>query len=205
VTELVDAVRPSLRERQRAELRQAIERTALRLFAEHGYDAVTTETIAAEVGVSLSTFFRNVTTKEHLLTGALLRGRQQVVTNFAARPDDEPVPAGIAQAILLRTQQFADETELMSLWRRAMATAPEVVHRASFISRQEREQLVSLVAARLGTDPELDLRPGVLVQVMLAAAEHAYERWLNGTSTGPLHEITAEALVCAGAIADHSS
>jgi hypothetical protein len=37
---------------------------------------------------------------------------------------------------------------------------------------------------------------------MLAAAEHAYERWLHGTSAGALHDITAEALACAGALID---
>jgi AcrR family transcriptional regulator len=202
VTEVVDTLRPSLRERQRAQLREALERTAWQLFAEHGYEAVTTDAIASEVGISLSTFFRHVPCKEDLLTGALRRGRQLVVTNFAARPADEPVPTDLAQAILLRTRQFADEPELMSLWRRAMATAPETLQRASFISREEREQLVTLVAARLDTDARTDLRAGVLVQVMLAAAEHAYDRWLHGTSRGPRHAITAEALSCAGALVD---
>jgi AcrR family transcriptional regulator len=202
VTELADPPRPSYRERQRAELRDTIQRTALQLFADQGYDAVTTEAIANEVGISLSTFFRHVTTKEDLLTGALQRGRQEIVTNFATRPPDEPVATGLAQAILQRTQQFADEKGLMRLWRRAMVSAPESVQRASFISREERQELVAMVAGRLGADPATDLQPGVLVQVMLAAAEHAYERWLDGTSPGPLHDVTAEALTCAGALVE---
>lgn len=197
MTELATSPRPSYRERQRAQLRETIERTALELFAEQGYDTVTTEAIATEVGISLSTFFRHVATKEELLTGALLRGRQQIVDTFATRPSDEPVTESLAQAILHRTQQFADETGLVQTWRRAMATAPEAVQRASFISRAEREQLTTLMAVRLGADGA-DLRPGVLVQVMLAAAEHAYDRWLAG-SPASLHELTAEALTVAGA------
>lgn len=197
MTELAAAPRPSYRERQRAQLRETIELTALRLFAERGYEAVTTEAIASEVGISLSTFFRHVATKEELLTGALLRGRQQIVDTFAARPADEPVTTALAQAILHRTQQFAHETDLMQTWRRAMATAPEAVQRASFISREERERLRTLVAGRLGTDADTDLRPGVLVQVMLAAAEHAYDRWLNGRPSASLHQLTDEALTCA--------
>lgn len=191
--------RPTYRERQRAQLREEIERAALRLFAEHGYDGVTTDAIATEVGISLSTFFRHVPSKEDLLVGALLRGRQQVVANFAARPAEEPVATGLGEAILLRTRQFAEEGDLMQQWRTAMASAPAAVQRASFISPEERAQLVTLVADRLGTDPVTDLCPGVLVHVVLAAAEHAYQRWLDGPSTAALHQLTADALACAGA------
>ena len=45
-----------LRERQRNALRADIQQAALRMFAAQGYDNVTTEAIAEEVGISPSTW-----------------------------------------------------------------------------------------------------------------------------------------------------
>lgn len=187
-----------LRERNRLELRARVDAAALRLFAERGYDDVSMDEIAEAAHVSLSTLFRHVRGKDQLLVGALRIGRAQIVGAFAARPADEPVPAALAAAILHRTEQFADETATIGLWRRAMAAAPARVRRASLLDDDERAQLVVLVAERLGLDPEADLEPGLRVTVALAAAERAYEHWLTRDTGRTLHELTREALAVVG-------
>ena len=83
----------SLRERQRAQVLGEIQRSALSLFAERGYDAVTTEEIATAAGVSLSTYFRHVESKDELLLGPMRRAGRVIVANLqAARADDRPRP-----------------------------------------------------------------------------------------------------------------
>ena len=184
-----------LRERQRIALRGEIQRAALRLFAAQGFDNVTTEAIAEEVGISPSTFFRHVPSKEHLLLGATQRGRAQIVANFHARPPDEDIADSLAAAILARTSQFVNDDETVELWRRAMASAPAELRRASLLSREDCDELIGAVASRLNnTETAADMRAGVLVRAALAAVEYAYEWWLTYGQSESLHDLTAQAL-----------
>jgi AcrR family transcriptional regulator len=184
-----------LRERQRNALRAEIQQAALRMFAAQGFDNVTTEAIAEEVGISPSTFFRHVPSKEHLLLGATQRGRAQIVANFHARPLDEDVADSIAAAILARTSQFVNEPETVELWRRAMASAPVELRRASLLSREDCDELIGAVALRLDASvTSSDMRAGVLVRAAVAAVEYAYEWWLTYDHTESLHTLTEKAL-----------
>jgi AcrR family transcriptional regulator len=188
--------RPTLRDRRRAELRQGIVLAALRLFADRGFDEVTVDEIAAAAGISLSTLFRHVASKDDMLVDVVRTGRAMIVANFQQRPATEPVRDSLAHAILRRTEQFTDETETIELWRRAMGSAPPRVRRAALLDEQERSQLIGLVAARLAlaAGDTSDLAAGVLVQTMLAAAEYAYDYWLRRPPRQTLHQLTRRAL-----------
>jgi AcrR family transcriptional regulator len=189
-----DSASIPLRERQRIALRAEIQQAALRLFAAQGFDNVTTEAIAEAVGISPSTFFRHVPSKEHLLLGATQRGRARIVANFHARPADEDVADSIAAAILTRTAQFVNDDETLEMWRRAMASAPAELRRASLLSREDCDELISAVASRLDTDASADMRAGVLVRAAVAAVEYTYEWWLTYGQSESLHALTEEAL-----------
>jgi AcrR family transcriptional regulator len=192
---LEDSASIPLRERQRLALRADIQHAALRLFAAQGFDNVTTEAIAEEVGISPSTFFRHVPSKEYLLLGATQRGRAQIVANFRARPSDEDVADSIAAAILARTSQFLNDDETLELWRRAMASAPAELRRASLLSREDCDELIDAVANRLDdTGAASDIRAGVLVRATVAAVEYAYEWWLTFDQSESLHTLTERAL-----------
>ncbi len=57
----------SLRAKQRQQTRQEIVRHAFDLFAQHGYESVSVETITSAAGVSRATFFNYFAQKELLL------------------------------------------------------------------------------------------------------------------------------------------
>jgi AcrR family transcriptional regulator len=207
----------TLRDRRRAELRDQIVLAALPLFAVRGFDAVTMDEIAEAAGISLSTLFRHVASKDDLLAGSVRPGGAMIVANFEHSADTEPVRRALARAILHRIEQFGGQSRTVRLWRRAMASAPNRVRRAALLDEDERRELIALVAARLvrsgpagsgsdqsradqsraaqsGPEPGSELEAGVLVHMMLAAAEYAYGRWLDQPAGPSLHELTRQAL-----------
>ena len=74
--------------------RDALQRAALRLFLEHGYDAVSVAAIAQDVGVSHMTFFRHFPTKESVVVGDLFD--PAIAAAVASRPG---VASPLARAV----------------------------------------------------------------------------------------------------------
>lgn len=109
---------PGLRERKKAKTRAAIQRHALRLFREQGYDATTVEQIAAAVEVSPSTFFRYFPTKEDVVLYDDLD--PVLIAAFGAQPGDlTPIQAlrGALRAVFagLSADQMTEQWERMRL------------------------------------------------------------------------------------------
>jgi AcrR family transcriptional regulator len=81
-----------LRERKKIKTHAAIQREALRLFREQGYDATTVEQIAEAAEVSPSTFFRYFRTKEDVVLYDVLD--PVMIAAFKAQPADlSPIQA----------------------------------------------------------------------------------------------------------------
>jgi AcrR family transcriptional regulator len=84
----------SRRAQRKAQNRRHIRTTAQRLFAEHGFEAVTTAEIAAAAGVSVQTVFNHFTRKEELFfdgRAGWVSGPADAVR--ARRPDVPPLIA----------------------------------------------------------------------------------------------------------------
>lgn len=183
----------SLRDRQRAQIRADIRRAAFRLFVEHGYDAVTTDEIAAAAGVSPRTFFRYVSTKEEVLLAPVRHGGAVIVSLLEQRPATESPDIALINSIITRTRSFdqADTEE----WRRALLVAPDVLGKLTMVTAADKERAMKLVAARMGADPETDIRPGLLVQLGFAAGDYGFQLWVRQSSTRrPLDRYVTEAL-----------
>ncbi|WP_433594168.1 TetR/AcrR family transcriptional regulator [Nocardia sp. CA-145437] len=170
----------SLRERQRRQIRAEIQRAAFELFAAQGFGEVTTEQIAAAAGVSASTYFRHVRSKEDLLLDPVREGGARIVTLLEERDEAESADVALAQAILTRSTSSAAQD--LEQWRAAFQTAPHLLERVALITPEHRARLVELVAERMGRDAGQDSTPGLLVHLMLAAAEFGYLQWLRNSA-----------------------
>ncbi|WP_439029730.1 TetR/AcrR family transcriptional regulator [Gordonia terrae] len=167
----------SLRAKQREQVRRDIDAAALSLFVERGYTTVTGEEIARAAGVSPSTYYRYVPTKEDLLLRPLRASSAAIVTGFAAQASE----SGVAEALIaaIRTQTADVDAVEMGQWRAVVADVPEVIARVALIGAEDRARLISLAGERMSLDTAVDLRPGVTVCMVLAIVEYAYQRWLT--------------------------
>lgn len=184
------AASTDLRERRRQAVRLDLERAAVRLAAEHGYQAVTTEQVAAAAGVSHRTLFRHVGTKEELVLGSLLRGGRAIVHHLEERPPSEPVDLALQRAVLARIDAFDVDEDGVRAWRTAVLGAPELLERLALIGAADRARLVEMVAVRMDDGPE---SAELLVALLLAAAQQAFATWLrSGDSSDGARSLRAE-------------
>ncbi len=168
----------SLRDRRRAELLSQIQHTAHQLFAERGFDAVTTEDIAAAAGISISTYFRHAPTKEGLLVDPVREAVNEIVSSYSARPPDESPVEALIQLFVTHARA-ADETENLDTWQHAVASAPHLLSKSMLVSEIDHHKFIEQVAARMGVDAPDDIRPALLVHTSLATVKFVLDRWLS--------------------------
>jgi hypothetical protein len=113
---------------------------------------------------------------------------------MAARPPDETILTALRNAILSMTGDFEDRREMVILRGRIMRGTPSLQARSLVHQRAWEEAMQDMVADRLGVDPVVDLRPGVVAATALAAMRVAFTNWLTAGAQGDLIAMTTEAL-----------
>lgn len=170
-----------------------IELAALRLFAEHGIDAVSVDDIADAADISRRTFFRYFSSKDDVLHGHPERQLETVRKALESAPRKAKPPA-LARGILLAlTAEFAGRREALLLRKRIAARSPDAFAQASGRHSSVVEDIVAALATRMGVDPDTDLRPRVYVYAGFGAVQAAARAWLATDAPGSLEDRTAQA------------
>jgi AcrR family transcriptional regulator len=164
-----------LRQRKRIRTKQMVQREALGLFADKGYDQTTVDDIAHAAAISPRTFFRYFPSKEDVVLWDEYDERP-LREVLRIRPGEDP----FAQLILRIREIFADiyykDPELLLTRTRLSFTVPEI--RARFLHAQLLligpyfEELAAAVGA-----PRDDLRLPVTLAAVYSAMIIAVERW----------------------------
>jgi AcrR family transcriptional regulator len=166
-----------LRERKKQKTRDAIQREAMRLFQEQGYEATTIEQIAAAVDISPSTFFNYFPTKEDVVFNDPYD--PLIVSTFLARPSHESLGVAVRNTIregLLSV--FEQDREVILARGRLTMGVPEL--RARIWEELERSQdlLCAMIAERIGCDP-YDFQLRITTMMMMGAVFAAEIEWLR--------------------------
>ncbi|UBU16217.1 TetR/AcrR family transcriptional regulator [Nonomuraea gerenzanensis] len=182
---------PGLRERKKAQTRQAVHEAALRLTVEHGLDNVTVEAIADAANISRRTFSNYFDGKED----ALLYGDEQRLDSLVLRVREQPAGRTAWQALRGALQSLYAETGGPDrAWhlRARLAMGHPSLQARQLAGRVRLERALSQAVAERAQP--CDVGPEMLTAAFLAAMRIATQRWCAESETRPLHELTVLAL-----------
>ena len=148
--------------------RGRLERAALELYAERGFEQTTVAEIAERAGLTERTFFRYFADKREVLFAGGANLQEFLVSAVASAPDSAP-PIEAVAAALEGAGALLQERELIKLASLASALATAL-----------RERGVTGPAASLAAEAGI------------AVFKIAFERWVGGTSQPDLPRLIRE-------------
>jgi mycofactocin system transcriptional regulator len=153
-----------------------IERVALELFAERGFDATTVDEIATTAGVGRRTLFRYVESKNDIAWGdfdSVMERLREALAQGADLPLMEALRRGVVES-----NRYPPGQESGLRTRMTLITGSAALQAHSALRYAEwRGVVAEWAAARLGETPG-DLRPRVIGYAALGSAMASFERWV---------------------------
>jgi AcrR family transcriptional regulator len=183
ITEL-SAAKPGLRERKKQQTRETIERAALKLFAERGYDQTTLADIAEAADISPRTIFGYFQSKEDILfceeSGYLGR--------LAEMLEQRPPGATTVDALREFLATIPHHDEQAMLRKQIINATPALQMRARAHLGQLEPLLLQSIAKDLDTGPD-DIRPALIAASMTAAFSQVRDRLQAAPGEPDLDEV----------------
>jgi AcrR family transcriptional regulator len=162
----------NLRERKKLAVWRTIRTTALRLFDERGFEAVSVEEIAAASDVSRSTFFNYFTSKEAVVFDQDPEERDHLRALMAARPAEEPLWDSLTAILIGFNERLGDR---MPLQRRLKVRSPALARSTKDLGAQFLADLREWTTSRATEDDALNAI--LQFNLALAAQNTAYQTW----------------------------
>jgi AcrR family transcriptional regulator len=171
--------------------RERLERAALALFTEQGYDATTVAEIADRAGLTKSTFFRHFADKREVLFGGqdLLAGLFSDAIRTAAPA--ATTAACLAAALEAAAVAFTADRHDLAPQRRAVIAANSELQERELL---KRARLAAGIADALRARGADDTTARLAAQVGVLAFSTAYARWAEPGNRQPFAEIAQAAL-----------
>jgi AcrR family transcriptional regulator len=181
-----------LRERKKQRTRLSIQKEAMRLFREQGYEKTTIQQICDVAEVSQSTFFNYFPTKEEVVFTDDYD--PLFVEHFLSRPTGEPVLAALRNAFNETFPSLLERERDAMLERGLLAfRVPALRARAMAELDYARNLLASIIAERLARDRE-DFEIRIGAALIVAAVWEAGVTWVGSGGNDDYVALINEAL-----------
>lgn len=185
-----------LRERKRAATQEHIERAAISLALEHGFENVTVDMICAASAVSQRTFFNYFGSKEGVIVGgAPLMPSDEHIDAFT-RSTGSNVLADFLTMITSSLLEREPDAALFKARRELNMRTPELLARETARMGESEDQFVAIIITRYGLQgrhradhPELEDEARMVVALATGVLHYVRRRWVSarpGASTRDL-------------------
>jgi AcrR family transcriptional regulator len=181
--------KPSLRDLHKRRTRQILREAALELFLAQGYDATTTEEVAAKAGVSVRTFFRYFETKDEVLFKGQISWRESVVEDFVKQPASMSMMEAMCATLVKLASGLNRES--LTRYEQVVETSISLRGRSALMQRDNAERLSTALATRYGLDkPDATCRLFAGISVLLYRL--AVDEWRLSRADCGLEDLIAE-------------
>jgi AcrR family transcriptional regulator len=171
-----------LRERKKERVRSEIQREALRLFAEHGFEQTTVEQIADAAGVSPATFYRYFTSKED---SVVTDGFDPIfIQSLLERPADEPLIDSVRIVLTDVLAKYLERDRDLLMARMKLTKATPVLQVAFFAEQERSLELFTALIARHVRRPADDMDVRIACGALAGAMHEAFGLWFAHGATG---------------------
>ncbi|AMU22545.1 Probable transcriptional regulatory protein TetR [Mycobacteroides abscessus subsp. bolletii] len=162
--------------------RDEITAVAMTLFAQHGFDEVSVDDIAAAAGIARRTVFRYYSSKNAIVWGDFDSHLGVMRALLDETADTVDTSTALRQAVLTFNDFPVDETPRHRMRMRMILEVPALQAYSMLMYTGWRDVIAQFVARRSGTDPG-SLLPQTVAWTLLGVALAAYEQWLADESS----------------------
>ena len=173
--------------------RQELERTALRLFSNSGFDETTVDDIAAAAGIGRRTFFRYFASKNDIVWGEFHTVLARMRQRLREAPPDEPMMQAVRHAVVAANRYGQADLPEFRTRLTLIMTVPTLQSHSVLRWAEWRRVVAEFVAERLGQSPE-DLVPLAVGYAALGVALAASEDWARRAADTDLPAVLDVAL-----------
>jgi AcrR family transcriptional regulator len=185
-----------LRERKRAATQETIERAAISLALEHGYEHVTVDMICEASMVSQRTFFNYFGSKEGVILGGAPPMPTEDEIDAFARATGSNLLADFVTLITSSLLKREPDADLFNARRMLITRTPELVTKEAARLGGLEDQFVAIILTRyevqgrgLADHPELEDEARMVVALTTGVLHYVRRRWVSsppGASTRDL-------------------
>jgi TetR/AcrR family transcriptional regulator, regulator of mycofactocin system len=155
-----------------------VTRTALELFAEHGFEETTVDDIADALGVSRRTLFRYFPSKNDMAWGDFDWVLARLRRCLAETGPGEPLHEALGRAVVESNRYEEDQLPELRIRMRLITGVPALQAHSTLRYAEWRAVIAEFVADRLGCRGD-DLVPQTVAHAALGTSMAAFLVWVD--------------------------